>query len=237
MADSNFTAACGGTDGRALNVSGDVIRALTRITLKVRERIGEDAAREALDIGIAALDDEDPSVSDLDGVAEQVGVDISEYLDGGGDTAAASAVATTVAGSRVSLTANTRRVAEAHGLPTDWHALEGVDLPPSLADATLDDSGLAAAINKANGWDRDEGEGVTSRLVGHVRDKGGAGRPGVSVEDLAANDVRTSSDLDAEPPLPVSTVKQYVARHKCETGRTGRQHSGDDFGASIDNLD
>ena len=170
MADPNFTANCCGTDGRALNVSGDVIRALTRITLKVRERIGEDAAREALDIGLAALDDADPSVSDLEGVAEQVGVDISQYLDGDGDTAAASAVASAVAtSSSVSLTANTRRVAQAHGLPTDWHALEGVDLPASLADATLDDRGLAAAINKANGWDRDEGEGVTSRLVGRIR--------------------------------------------------------------------
>lgn len=238
MADPNFTAACGGTNGRELNVSENVIRALTRITLKVRERIGDDAAREALDIAVTSLDD-DPSVSDLEGIAEQVGVDISEYRDGSGDTAAASAVASAVANgsSSVSLTSNTRRVAEAHGLPTNWHALEGVDLPPSLADATLDDRGLAAAINKANGWDRDEGEGVTSRLVGRVRDKGGADRPGASVEELAGNDAGLDSDLDAEPPLPVSTVKQYVARHKRETGRAARQHTAESFGASIDDLD
>lgn len=219
MADPNFIAACDGMNGRALNVSENIIRALIRITVKVRDRINDDAAMEALDIDIAALDD-DPTVAYLEGVADQVGVDISEYLDGDGDTATASAVASAVNDVRnsVSLTANTRSVAQAHGIPTNWKALEGVDLPPSLADATLDDHEFAAAINTANGWDPAEGEGVPPRRVANVRDKGESREPGASLTALNDDDAGTSTDLDAEPPLPTSTVKQRVNAHKRETG-------------------
>lgn len=242
MADPQFTVArSGGANAGTLNITENIIRALTRIAVKVREEVGADAAREALTLGFDQIDTEDPSVSDLEDLAEQVGVDISDLLggddgagsgDGAGDDAAAAS-----ANGSASLTANTRRVAEAFGLPTDWHALEGIDLPPSLADAVLDDRGLAAAINTAQGWDPAEGEGVPPRRVANVRDKDLGGAPGVSASALNDDDAGTTPDLDAEPPLPVSTVRQRVERHNQETGRSAGLNSRDGFGVGIDDLD
>lgn len=215
-------------------LSADTVRGIVLIARRVAEESGATGVDAILEKALDALDDEDPSVSDLTELADRVGADLSDLLDDddGSDAAASSAAAI-----NVSLTVNTREVAKAHGLPTDWHALDGIDLPPSLADTTLDDRGLAAAINRANGWVPAEGEGVTPHRVGRVRDKGGVDEFGASAEALADDDAGLNSDLDAEPPLPVSTVRQRVTRHLSKTGRAAGLNSRDGFGASLDDLD
>lgn len=96
---------------------------------------------------------------------------------------------------------------------------------------------FAAAINRANGWNRDEGEGVPPGRVGRVRDKDISNEPGASATALNDDDAGTDSDLDAEPPLPASTVRQYVSRHLSKTGRDAGLNSDGGFGASLDDID
>lgn len=239
MADSHFTVAhTGGTNADAL--TSDIIAAISKIAVSVNGELGQEGIDAALDKAFELLDDSNPSVSDLQPLADAVGADISDLLDddgaGSGSGAGDDAAAASANGS-VSLTANTRKVANPHGLPTDWHALDGIDLPPSLADATLNDRGLAAAINKANGWDPAEGEGVTARRIANVRDKDLDGEPGASLTALNDDDAGPRTDLDAEPPLPASTVRQRVEAHLSKTGRDTGLNSGDGFGASIEDLD
>lgn len=176
--------------------------------------------------------------------AHEQGVDVPAPLDhlvddaGSGGATAAAAFAANAGGSGssdVSLRANTRQVATEHGLPTDWFALDGIDLPPSLADVPMSDKGLAEAINRAHGVTNPGDRVVTAQLVGNVRDKGGADEPmGVSVTDLGSNEDGGGADLDAEQPLPVSTVRNRVESHLSRTGQgTGPVSSG----VTLEDLD
>lgn len=178
--------------------------------------------------------------------AREAGVDLSELgldelfdLEDLPEEEAASAALAANGGTSdsddVSLMVNTRKVAEAHGLPTDWAALDEIDLPPSLADVQMSDKGIAAAINKAHGVDGAGDRIVTPHLVGNVRDKG-TDRDGIgaSVEDLAANDAGLDNNLDEEQPLPTRTVKNRVEAHLARTGQTSMP---DSTGVSLEDVD
>lgn len=166
--------------------------------------------------------------------ARALGVDPDEL---GSNTSERGSSASGSGSTDVSLTANTKRVATEHGLPTDWFALDGIDLPPSLADVPMSDKGLATAINRAHGVTSPGDRIVTAQLVANTRDKGiDPGSPGVSVTDLAANsdEADAGGDLDAEQPLPASTVTNRVESH---LSRTGQETMGNSAGVSLEDVD
>lgn len=174
---------------------------------------------------------------------------IEKALDDGGDRSSATNCGGAGAGSSTtsstSATANTRRVAEAHGLPPEWWVLEGIDLPPELtAYDHLSNKALAAAINTAHG------ERVARPMkVGNARDLakgrdeyGDRATTGAHVADLHT-DNRADGDEGPREPEPSSpapqNVRNVVERHLSRRGVPVANRGGSDVsetGASLEDV-
>lgn len=208
----------GGGDG------GDEPLQLDELSEAVREKLAEVVAkaREAgVDLAELGLDE----LFDLDDLPEGEAAASALAADGGSGSGG------------VTYTSNTKKVAQATGLPMNWEALAGIDLPPSLADVPMSDRGLAAAINKAHDVDGPGDRVATASLVGQVRDKGSErGSFGVQVEDFESDDAGLDNKLGEESPLPAKTVKNRVESHLSRTGQRSPRDAAQS-GVSLEDVD